>query len=72
MIGLLDVIHIGICISVGLGDAVVNASVSSVGLSLAGALALYIATVVWTWLCTTMGSTSIGIGMILLTVIRAV
>ena len=39
MIGLWDVIHIGICVIVGLCDAVVNASVSSVGLSLAGALA---------------------------------
>ena len=72
MIGLWDVIHIGICVVVGLCGAVVNASMSGVGLSLAGALALYIANVMWKLLCAIMTSVSVGIGMILLTVIGAV
>ena len=72
VVGLLDVICLGICVSVGLGDAVVNASMSSLCVSLAVALALYSATVMWKMLLATMNLTSVGIGLLLLTVIRGV
>ena len=72
IVGMLDVIRLGICVGVGLGVAVVNASMNSVCVSLALALALYSATVMWKLLLATMNLTSMGIGLLLLTVIRDV
>ena len=72
IVGLLDVIRLGISVTGVIGDAVVNASMNSLCISLAGAFAIYRVTVVWRTLLAAMNLTSVGIGLLLLAVIRGV
>ena len=72
IVGLMDVIQLGISVTCVIGHAVVNESVHCLYVSLTGVLAICCVNVVWKAMVATMTSTSVGVGLILLAVIRDV
>ena len=72
IVGLLDVIRLGISVTWVIGDAVVNESMNSLCVSSAGVLAICCVNVIWKAMVATMNSTSVGIGLTLLAVSKGV
>ena len=72
IVGLLDVIRLGISVTWVIGDAVVNESMNCLCVSLAGVLAICCVNVIWKAMAATMNSTSVGIGLTLLAVSKGV